>query len=233
MTVTNGHIFKSAFSSERAFPLLSLQISKYYNHYQIGEFPLLVFAQRYQTKSFITFESKMSLPFLSTLFVNRRNLLWYDLFVNCRKKCRGKNTLDFPFERLILFSLFIQVCEIWDERTVRPAQPASYLYSVLIRKIFTCKENIEIKWAAGPEFYQGKYLVLSEKKLDSGNIFKLFMLFDYWLSITLSVWALNHFAYSPVWSCSDYRCNHQTFVVTKQLSHKTFDFIPRCHGSII
>ena len=163
MTVTNGHIFKSAFSSERAFPLLSLQISKYYNHYQIGEFPLLVFAQRYQTKSFITFESKMSLPFLSTLFVNRRNLLWYDLFVNCRKKCRGKNTLDFPFERLILFSLFIQVCEIWDERTVRPAQPASYLYSVLIRKIFTCKENIEIKWATGPEFYQGKYLVLSEK----------------------------------------------------------------------
>ena len=110
--------------------------------------------------------------------------------------------------------------------------PASYLYSVLIRKIFTCKENIEIKWATGPEFYQGKYLVLSEKKLDSENIFKLFMLFDYWLSITLSVWALNHFAYSPVWSCSDYRCNHQTFVVTKQLSHKTFDFIPRCYGSI-
>ena len=47
------------------------------------------------------------------------------------------------------------------------------------------------------------------------------MLFDYWLRD----WALpSHFAYSPVWSCSDYRCNHQTFVVTKQLSHKTFDF---------
>ena len=67
--------------SRALLPLLSLQISKYYNHYQIGEFPLLVFAQRYQTKSFITFESKMSLPFLSTLFVNRRNLLGYDLYL--------------------------------------------------------------------------------------------------------------------------------------------------------
>ena len=59
------------------------------------------------------------------------------------------------------------------------------------------------------------------------------MLFDYWLSITLSGWVLSYFAYSPVWSCSDYRCNHQTFVVTKQLSHKTFDFIPLRRGSII
>jgi len=34
MTVTNEHIFKSAFNP--AFPR---QISKYYNHYEIGEFP--------------------------------------------------------------------------------------------------------------------------------------------------------------------------------------------------
>ena len=31
----------------------------------------------------------------------------------------------------------------------------SYLYSVLIRKIFTCKENIEIKWTTGLEFFWG------------------------------------------------------------------------------
>ena len=35
MTVTNEHIFKSAFNP--AFPR---QISKYYNHYEIGEFPV-------------------------------------------------------------------------------------------------------------------------------------------------------------------------------------------------
>ena len=76
--------------SRALLPLLSLQISKYYNHYQIGEFPLLVFAQCYQTKSFITFESKMSLPFLSTLgpwrlylSIDTIYLDTYDLFVNC------------------------------------------------------------------------------------------------------------------------------------------------------
>ena len=81
--------------SRALLPLLSLQISKYYNHYQIGEFPLLVFAQCYQTKSFITFESKMSLPFLSTLgpwrlylSIDTIYLDTYDLFVNCtRRKC--------------------------------------------------------------------------------------------------------------------------------------------------
>ena len=80
--------------SRALLPLLSLQISKYYNHYQIGEFPLLVFAQCYQTKSFITFESKMSLPFLSTLgprlylSIDTIYLDTYDLFVNCTsRKC--------------------------------------------------------------------------------------------------------------------------------------------------
>ena len=118
MTVTNGHIFKSAFSSEGAFPL-SLQISKYYNHYQIGEFPLLVFAQCYQTKSFITFESKMSLPFLSTLgrrylSMDTIQILLYDLFV--KQKCVEiilhylQSTFNFPFERLIWFSLVVHVC---------------------------------------------------------------------------------------------------------------------------
>ena len=68
------------------------------------------------------------------------------------------------------------------------------------------------------------------KKLNSENTFKIF--YVVWLLTEYYSERLSYFAYSPVWSCSDYRCNHQTFVVTKQLSHKTFDFIPRCYGSI-
>ena len=83
--------FQKCIQFRRSLPLLSLQISKYYNHYQIGEFPLLVFAQRYQTKSFITFESKMSLPFLSTLgrpylSIDTIYLDTYDLFCKLYKK---------------------------------------------------------------------------------------------------------------------------------------------------
>ena len=60
MTVTNEHIFKSAFNP--AFPR---QISKYYNHYEIGEFPpRLCLLNAIGQKNFITFESKMSLQFL-------------------------------------------------------------------------------------------------------------------------------------------------------------------------
>ena len=62
MTVTNEHIFKSAFNP--AFPR---QISKYYNHYEIGEFPpRLCLLNAIGQKNFITFESKMSLQFLWT-----------------------------------------------------------------------------------------------------------------------------------------------------------------------
>lgn len=83
--------FQKCIQFRRSLPLVSLQISKYYNHYQIGEFPLLVFAQRYQTKSFITFESKMSLPFLSTLgrpylSIDTIYLDTYDLFCKLHKK---------------------------------------------------------------------------------------------------------------------------------------------------
>ena len=72
----------------------------------------------------------------------------------------------------------------WEESA--PTQPASYLYSVLIRKIFTCKENIEIKWATGPEFYQGNFLFSPEKTHFRKYICMFFMLLYYWQSIFTS-----------------------------------------------